>query len=107
MYLLKLNYGYQISSIFIGSPDTGYQFIYLLYLIWSRNAEAKKRAENIFAALRKNGRQKPFWIGIDRARNQHGRVLDPGVFNKTIILLGLARYKMIMTSLHIQRALVE
>ena len=24
---LKLNYGYQISSIFIGSPDKGYQFI--------------------------------------------------------------------------------
>ena len=30
---LKLNCGYHISSIFIGSPDTGYQFIYLLYLI--------------------------------------------------------------------------
>ena len=50
----KLNYGYQISSIFIGSLDTGYQLVYLLYLIWSRNASAIKRAaENIFAALRK------------------------------------------------------
>ena len=43
-------------------------------------------------------------------------VVDPGVFNKTIIVLGLAGYKMIITnearivgylSLHIQRALVE
>ena len=40
-------------------------YIYLLYQIWSRNASAKKQAENIFAALRKNGRQKPFWTGID------------------------------------------
>ena len=59
-----LNYGYQICNIFIGSPDTGYHFIYLLYLIWSRNASAIKPAENISAALRKNGRQKPFWTGI-------------------------------------------
>ena len=45
--------------------------------------------------------------------NQDGRVVDPGVFNKTIILLGLAGYKMIIInstnearylSLHIQRA---
>ena len=64
-----MNYGYQISSIFIGSPDTGYQLIYLLYLKWSRNASAVKRAENIFAALRKNGRQKQFWAGINRGRN--------------------------------------
>ena len=39
----------------IGLPDTGYQFIYLLYLIWTRNASAIKRAENIFAALREKG----------------------------------------------------
>ena len=31
---------------FIGSPDTGNQFIYLLYLIWSRNGSAIKRAES-------------------------------------------------------------
>ena len=41
---------------------------------------SNKAAENIFAA--------------DKSRfgpeyNQHGRVVDPGVFNKTIILLGL------------------
>ena len=34
----KVNYGYQISSIVIGSLDTSYQFMYLLYLIWLRNA---------------------------------------------------------------------
>ena len=37
--------------------------------------------------------------------NQHGRVVDLRVFNKTMILLKLAGYKMIMTnitSLHIQ-----
>ena len=28
----------------------------------------------------------------------HGRVVDPGVFHKTIILLGLARYKIITNS---------
>ena len=78
--------------ISIGSPDTGYQFIYLLYLIWSRNASAIKRVENIFASLRKNGRQNPFGTEIDRGINRciSGRVVDPGVFNKTIILLGLA-----------------
>ena len=54
-----------------------------------------------------------FWTGMDRDKDQHGRVVDPGVFNETIILLGLAGYKMITTnsagylSLHIQRALVE
>ena len=47
-----------------------YQFIYLLYLIWSRKVSAKKRAEKIFAALRKNGRQKPFLTGIDKGRTQ-------------------------------------
>ena len=36
-------------------------FIYLLYLIWSRNVSAIKRAENIFlVALRKHGRQNRF-----------------------------------------------
>ena len=36
-------------------------------------------------------------------------VIAPGVFNKTIILLGFAGYKMIVTNsaLHIQRALVK
>ena len=29
-----------------------------------------KRTENIFAALRKYGRQKPFWSGIGRGKNQ-------------------------------------
>ena len=58
-----------------------------------------KQAKNIFAAVRKNGRQKLFWTGIDRGGNQcfSGRVVDPEVFNKTIILLGLTGYKMIMT----------
>ena len=56
-----MNYGYQISSLFIDSPGTGYQFI---HLIWSRNASAIKRAKKIFEALTKNGRQKPFWTGI-------------------------------------------
>ena len=56
-----MNYRYQISSIFIGSSDIGYQFIYLLYLIWSRNVSAIKGAESIFfAALRKHGRQNRF-----------------------------------------------
>ena len=32
-----------------------YHFIYLLYLIWSRNASAIKRAENVFAALSLKG----------------------------------------------------
>ena len=31
-------------------------------------------------------------------KNQHGGVVDRGVFNKTIILLGLAGYKMIITN---------
>lgn len=33
-----------------------------------------------------------------RFLNQHGRVIDPGVFNKTIILLGLDGYKIIITN---------
>ena len=45
-------------------------YIYLLYQIWSRNASAIKRDENSFAALRKNGPQRPFWTGIDRGRNR-------------------------------------
>ena len=32
---------YQIFSIFIGSTETGYQFIYLLYLIWSQECVLK------------------------------------------------------------------
>ena len=42
---LKVNHRCQISCIFIGSPHIGYQFIYLLYLIWSRNMSAIKQAE--------------------------------------------------------------
>ena len=42
LFIKKLNYGYQVSSIFIGSPDTGYQLIYLHYQIWSMNASANK-----------------------------------------------------------------
>ena len=59
---------------------------------------AKKQAENIFAAMRKNGQQKPFWTGIDRGRNRcfSGRVVDPGVLNRTILVLGLAAYNMIL-----------
>ena len=64
---MKLNYGYQISSIFIGLLDTGYRFIHLLYLIWSKNMSAIKQAENIFAPLRKkwSTKQTPFWTGIN------------------------------------------
>ena len=97
-------------AFFIRLSDTGYQFIYLLYLIWSSNASAIKQAENIFAALRTNGRQKLFWTGLDRGRNQcftqqqhpweHQRrvVIDPGVLDKTITLLRLAGYEMIITN---------
>ena len=69
-------------------------YIYLLYLIWSRNTSAIKRTENICSS-EKNGRQKPFWTGIVQGRNRclSGRVFDPEVFNKTIILLGLAGFK--------------
>ena len=38
----KVNYGYQISSIFIGSRDTGYQLMYLQYQIWSMNSSTNK-----------------------------------------------------------------
>ena len=62
----------------------------------------KERTENIFAALTKKGRQKPFCTGIDRGRNRClalvDNIVDPGVFNKTVILLGLAGYKMIITN---------
>ena len=49
-----------------------------------------------FCSSDKNGRQKLFWTGIVQDKNRcfSGRVVDPGVFNKTIILLGLAGYKM-------------
>ena len=65
-----------------------------------KESGSNKRAENIFAALRKNGRQKPFWTGIERGRDRRfsGRVVDPGVCDKTIILLGLAGCKMITTN---------
>lgn len=36
--------------------------------------------------------QRPFWIG----RSQHPRVVDCGVVNKPIFLLGLAGHKMII-----------
>ena len=36
----------------------------------------------------------------------HGRVVDPGVFNKTIIILGLAGYKMIITNSALRASLV-
>ena len=62
---MKLNYGYQISSIFIGLLDTGYRFIHLLYLKWSKNMSAIKQAENIFAPLRKKLPTKPV---LDRSK---------------------------------------
>ena len=62
-----------------GSPETGRQFIYLLYPIWSGNAALTKK---------KKMRQKPFWTGMISKLN--GRVVEPGAFNKTIILFGLA-----------------
>ena len=59
-YYKRLNYRYQISSIFIASSDTGYQFIYLLYLIWSRNTSALNRAENIFQLWEKMAHKSRF-----------------------------------------------
>ena len=52
--------------------------------------------------------QKPFWTGIDRGRNRwfSGRVVDAGLFNKTIILLGLAGYKIIITNSALRATLV-
>ena len=41
---IYIHYGYQISSIFIGSPDTGYQLLYLHYQMWSINASANKES---------------------------------------------------------------
>ena len=41
---LKLDYGYHISSIFIGSPDTDYQLIYLHFQIWSMNPSWNKES---------------------------------------------------------------
>jgi len=38
---------------------------------------------NIFAALRKDGQQKPFWT----EKKQHGRAVDPGVFNETMDII--------------------
>ena len=78
---------------------------------------SKNGAENIFAALRKNGRQKPFWTGIDTDKNRcfsrqyyprehQRRVVDPGVFNKKITLLGIAGYKMIITNSALRASLV-
>ena len=39
---LKLNSMYQISSIFIGSPDSGYQLIYLHYQTWPKSTSWNK-----------------------------------------------------------------
>ena len=82
------------------------------------SSSAIKRDEKIFAALRKNLPTKDVLNLNCLGRNRcfSGRVVDPGVFSKTIILLGLAGYELIITqlgaqtsylSLHIQRALLE
>ena len=79
--------------------------------MWSRKVSAKEQAENIFADLRKNGRQKPFWTRIDRNQclgRQYYLQEHHGVFNKTIILLRLAGYtcKMIITNYALRASLV-
>ena len=48
-----LNYRYHISSIFIGSPDACDLSMYLLYLIWSRNASAITQAEHFCSSEKK------------------------------------------------------
>ena len=48
----KLNYGYQISGIFIGSPDTGYQLIYLHYQIRSMNTSSNKNFPSTSAVIK-------------------------------------------------------
>ena len=48
----KLTYGYQISGIFIGSPDTGYQLIYLHYQIRSMNTSSNKNFPSTSAAIK-------------------------------------------------------
>ena len=52
-----------------------------------------KRAENIFVALKKMADKSRF----GPKRSQHGRIVNPRVSNKTIILRGLAVYKMVLT----------
>ena len=42
IYLLKTELRILDFNIFIGSPDTGYQLIYLHYQIWSIKASMKK-----------------------------------------------------------------
>ena len=39
-------------------------------------------------------------------KNGHGRTVDPGVLNKTIILLGFAGYKRIITNSALRTSLV-
>ena len=75
--------------------DTGYQFIYLLYLIWSRKASAIRREENMFAALRKKRLTKAV---LDQNKINMEELLILEFFNKTMILLELAGYKMIITT---------
>ena len=49
----KLTYGYQISGIFIGSPDTGYQLMYLHYQIRSMmNTSSNKNFPSTSAAIK-------------------------------------------------------
>ena len=90
VYFSKLNCGYQISSIFIASPDTGYQFIYLLYLIWSRNASAITRTKNTFCSSEIKW---PTKTDLDR-----NKIDDPGVLTKQLLYLGLPRASLVITS---------
>ena len=83
-----------MSSIFIGSPDTGYQFIYLLYLtclqLWEKMADESRFGPELTEEelLILEFLTKPlFYSGL----------LDTKCYNQRGAYL----------SLHIQRALVE
>ena len=72
------------------------------YLIWWTNVSAIKRAEIIFVALGKNGRQKLFWTGI-KSTWESSLYCS---FYKTITLLGVAGYKMITINSALRASLV-
>lgn len=93
----------QISDIFIGSWDTGYQFIYPLYQTWPGNASVIRRTENIFTDMRKNDLVKPFWSRVKSTWEWfYSDFLDINDYNQlgSTCLVGYL-------SLHIQRVLVE
>ena len=74
----------------MSSPDTGYTLIHPLYLIWSRNASATTRAENMFAALRKKW---PTKVLLDRNKINFGALLILQLLIKPFFELGLSDIK--------------